>query len=232
MANTTEYRCPTPQEIGRAVTMFRQTAGMKQITLAMEAGVTERTVQRIERGEKVNDDSLRAIARAFRMDENSFLGPRHVLSEEEALEQTMKKLEGLMVIEAHRFATLKDAEAVLGTHGMLMQDQAVSDDAAEEVATFRDMLREWNDAYSCLDSNIEKLRASRSVLDAAKKLEARGYVIRYGVYNTTDDFRLVGVSIARKADDDLCAVKQLVVPNRFTEMAYAHHPWLNHDHTV
>jgi transcriptional regulator with XRE-family HTH domain len=232
MANATEYRCLTPQEIGTAVTMFRHAAGMKQITLAMEAGVTERTVQRIERGEKVNDDSLRAIARVFRMDENSFFGPRDVLSEEEAIAHTLNKLEGLMVIEAHRFATLKDAEAVLGTHGMLMQDRDVSDDAAEDVANFRDLLREWNDAYSCLDSNVEKLRASRSVLDAAKKLEARGYVIRYGVYNTTDDFQLVGISIARKADDDLCAVKQLVVPNRFTEMAHELHPWLKHDHTI
>ena len=201
--------------------MFRQNAGMKQITLAMEAGVTERTVQRIERGEKVNDDSLRAIARAFRMDENSFLGPRQVLSEEDAFEQTMKKLEGLMVIDAHRFATLKDAEAVLGTHGMVLQDQAISDNAAEELAEFRDLLRDWNDLYSSLCSNVEKLRASRSVLDAAKQLEARGYVIRYGVYKTTDDFQLVAISIVRKADDDICAVKQLVVPNRFTEMAWA-----------
>jgi hypothetical protein len=68
---------------------------------------------------------------------------------------------------------------------------------------------------------VEKLRASRSVLDAAKQLEARGYVIRYGVYKTTDDFQLVAISIVRKADDDLCAVRQLVVPNRFTEMAWA-----------
>jgi transcriptional regulator with XRE-family HTH domain len=221
MANATEYRCLTPQEIGRAVTMFRHAAGMKQITLAMEAGVTERTVQRIERGEKVNEDSLRAIARAFRMDENSFFGPRQVLSDEDAIAQTLKQLEGLIVIEAHRFATLKDAEAVLGTHGMVLQDQAISDDAAEELAEFRDLLRDWNDLYSSLCSNTEKLQASRSVLDGAKKLEARGYVIRYGVYNTADDFRLVAISIVRKADDALCAVKQLVVPNRFTEMARA-----------
>jgi len=74
-----EYRCLTPQEIGNAVTMFRKMAGMKQLTLALEAGVTERTVQRIENGDKVNEESLRKIAKAFRMDENSFIGPREVL---------------------------------------------------------------------------------------------------------------------------------------------------------
>jgi DNA-binding XRE family transcriptional regulator len=63
------YRCLTPQEIGTAVVMFRRMAGMKQFTLAHEAGVTERTVQRIENGDKVNDESLRRIAKAFRMEE-------------------------------------------------------------------------------------------------------------------------------------------------------------------
>jgi transcriptional regulator with XRE-family HTH domain len=118
MENSREYRCLTPQEIGKAVMMFRHAAGMKQITLAMEAGVTERTVQRIERGEKVNEESLRAIARAFRMDDNSFLGPRDVLSEDEAVAQTLEKFEGLMVIDAHRFSTLSRRHAdFLGDSG-------------------------------------------------------------------------------------------------------------------
>src|SRR5882762_8476361 len=116
--NHKNYRCPTPQEIGDAVVMFRKMAGMKQFTLAHEAGVTERTVQRIENGEKVNEESLRRIAKAFRMEENSFIGPRKILAPEEAWEKTKKQLEGLRLIDAQRFATLKDAEAVLGTHGM------------------------------------------------------------------------------------------------------------------
>jgi len=219
--NPNDYRCLTPQEIGTAVAMFRKTAGMKQLTLALEAGVTERTVQRIENGEKVNEESLQRIAKAFRMDENSFIGPRKILAPEEAWEKTKKQLENLKLIEALRFVTLKDAEAVLGTHGMVIDDHFVTDEAAGESASFKDLLCGWNDVYSMMDSQEEKLNACRSLLSAAKKLEARGYVIRYGVYNTDDNYRLATMLFARKADDALCAVKQLFVPNRFTEMAWA-----------
>ena len=216
-----EYRCLTPQEIGTAVTMFRKMAGMKQLTLALEAGVTERTVQRIENGEKVNEESLRKIAKAFRMDENSFIGPREVLGPEEAWDKAKKQLEEMKLIDAHRFATLKDAEAVLGTHGMVIDDHFVTDEAAGESASFKDLLRDWNDVYSVMGSAEEKLNACRSLLSAAKALEARGYVIRYGVYKTADDYRLVSMLFARKADDALCEVKQFFVPNQFTEMAWA-----------
>ena len=40
-----EHRRPTPQEIGQAVMTFRKAIGMKQLSLALEAGVDERTVQ-------------------------------------------------------------------------------------------------------------------------------------------------------------------------------------------
>lgn len=219
--NQNEYRCLTPQEIGGAVAMLRKQAGMKQITLALEAGVTERTVQRIENGDKVNDDSLRRVAKAFRMDQESFIGPRVVLSKEEAWKEAAKALERLKLIDAHRFATLKDAEAVLGTHGMVVDDHFVTDDAATEAAEFKDLLQDWSDIYSALLSNTEKLDACRSLLSGAQRLEAKGYVIRYGVYTTQDNYRLVSVLFTRKADDALCEVMQMLVPARFTEMASA-----------
>lgn len=220
--NQNEYRCLTPQEIGGAVVMLRKGAGMKQITLALEAGVTERTVQRIENGEKVNDDSLRRVARTFRMDEESFIGPRAVLRKEEAWKEAATALEKLKLIDAHRFATLKDAEAVLGTHGMVIDDHFVADDAATEVAEFKDLLQDWNDIYSLLLSNTEKLYTCRSLLSGARRLEAKGYVIRYGVYTTQDNYRLVSVLFVRKADDAICEVKQMLVPARFTEVASAY----------
>ncbi len=221
MTKQNEYRCLTPQEIGDAVAMFRKMAGMKQLTLALEAGVTERTVQRIENGEKVNDESLQKIAKAFRMEDTSFVGPREVISKEEAWEKTKKQLEAVKLIDAHGFATLKDAEAVLGTDGMVIDDHFVTDEAAVELADLKDQLRDWNDLYSMLLSQQEKLNACRSLLAVAKKLEARGYVIRYGVYKTDDGLRLVTMLLARKTDDALCQVKQLMVPNRFTEMTWA-----------
>ena len=125
----------------------------------------------------------------------------------------MKTLKQRKLIDAHRFATLKDAEAVLGTHGMLIDDHFVADDAAY----FKDLLSDWNDLYSEMYSAGEKLTACRSLLGAAQKLEAKGYVIRYGVHTTEDDYQMVTVLFARMADDALCAVKQLFVPRCCTE---------------
>jgi transcriptional regulator with XRE-family HTH domain len=218
--NHNEYRCLTPQEIGKAVTMFRHMAGMKQLTLALEAGVTERTVQRIEKGEKVNDESLRAIARAFRMEDTSFIGPRNVLSSEEAWKKTMKELEKRTLIDAHRFAGLKDAEAVLESGGAIIDDQRVKDAAAKELALFKDNLADWSVIYGDLFSHGEKLDAWKSLLQSAQELEAMGYVIRYGVYKTEDlGLRLATILIVPKSDDALCAVKQLLVPTQFEEMS-------------
>jgi len=220
--NHNEYRCLTPQEIGKAVTMFRHMAGMKQLTLALEAGVTERTVQRIERGEKVNDDSLRAIARAFRMDDNSFIGPREILSTEEAWKKTMKELENRELIEASRFATLKDAESVLDAAGSIIDDQRVKDAAATELAMFKDSLADWAMIYVDLLSHSEKLDACKSLLQAAQTLEAKGYVIRYGVYKAkSNGLNFATFLIVPKSDDALCQVKQLLVPTQFENMAWA-----------
>src|SRR5689334_14764355 len=70
--NKGEFRTLTPQEIGQTVLLFRKLIGCKQLALALDANIHERTVQRIERGEKVDEDTLRKIARTLRLDEESF----------------------------------------------------------------------------------------------------------------------------------------------------------------
>src|ERR1700730_17208543 len=80
-----EYRNLTLEEIAHAVTRFREATDVKQLTLAIEAGVDERTIQRIENGEKVNEDTLRKIAKAMRLHDNAFIGPRYVRKIEDVI---------------------------------------------------------------------------------------------------------------------------------------------------
>ena len=84
---------------------------------------------------------------------------------------------------------------MLGTHGMVLDDHFVTNEAAEEAASFKDLLRDWNDVWSVMVSAEEILNACRSLLNAAKAQEARGYVIRYGVYKTADDYRFVTIVV-------------------------------------
>jgi transcriptional regulator with XRE-family HTH domain len=54
-------------ELSAAVVSERKRLGWKQFALAYEAGVTERTIQRLERGEKVNDETVSKVMKALRL---------------------------------------------------------------------------------------------------------------------------------------------------------------------
>jgi transcriptional regulator with XRE-family HTH domain len=100
------YRCLTPKEIGDAVARFRKANGMKQITLAYEAGrIQERTIQRLERGEQVSEETLRKVAEALRLDENAFIGPRYVPTQEEAFQNAERFLSEVRIIDAKELTT-------------------------------------------------------------------------------------------------------------------------------
>ena len=215
-----EYRCLKPEEIGRTVVMFRKALDWKQLTLALEAGLTERTIQRIERGEKVDENTLRKIAKALRLQENAFVGPRYVPSESELLAEFENTLKEITVIEARTFASLKDCDAVLHTHGFIVDDRAAGDELAEDVAAFKDLTRDWMDLYGDI-SVSEQVEACRSVLESAQRIEAKGYQIRFGTYGTDDDFQVAALLITSRAEERFKDIKQLVVPRCFTTMAKA-----------
>jgi transcriptional regulator with XRE-family HTH domain len=213
-----EYRNLTSQEIGHAVITFRRMLGMKQLTLALDAGVDERTVQRIERGEKVNEDTLRKVAKVLGMREDAFLGPRYVSTPEEATADVEKMLSEVVVIDASEFATERDCDAILGKHGYIVNDQHVAVDLAEKVAAFRDLLVDAGDCYNDL-SHIERLDACHLILDQVHGIEAAGYRTKYAVYTTADQFQVSVVVFLPKAEERLGSMSQMVVPRNFAKAA-------------
>jgi transcriptional regulator with XRE-family HTH domain len=213
-----EYRNLTAQEIGHAVITFRKMLGMKQLTLALDAGVDERTVQRIERGEKVNEDTLRKVAKVLGMKEDAFLGPRYVSTPEEAAADVEKKLSEVLVIDASEFATERDCDAILAKHGYIVNDQHVGMDLAEQVAVFRDLLVDCGDCYDDL-SYTERLESCRLLLDQVHEIEAAGYRTKYAVYTTADQFQVSVVVFLPKTEERLSTMSQFVVPRNFAKAA-------------
>jgi transcriptional regulator with XRE-family HTH domain len=213
-----EYRCLTPQEIGANVAMFRKMLDWKQLTLAIEAGVNERTVQRVERGEKVEDESLRKIAKALRLREPGFVGPRHIQSEEVRKAELEKTMKEIMVIDAQDFNDLKDAEAILTTHGYFLNDNALPEQMADQVAVLRDTLTDWGDIYSDL-SHTERLNACRTIIAEVLKITQQGFKARYGVYTSDDDFKVAVMVFGPTTDVYFGALTQLVVPRQFAKLA-------------
>jgi transcriptional regulator with XRE-family HTH domain len=70
-----EYCVQTPEEFADMVVRVRKGLGWKQFTLADEAGVNERTIQRLEQGERVNNETFRKVAKALRLPENALAEP-------------------------------------------------------------------------------------------------------------------------------------------------------------
>jgi transcriptional regulator with XRE-family HTH domain len=213
-----EFRNLTPAEIGKAVVNFRKMSGMKQITLAHEARVTERTIQRIEQGEKVNDETLRQVAQALRLKPDSFIGPRYVRDEADARAHAEKMLAEVFIINANDLVTLKDCAAVLSTDGYFVDDRSAGDELAHQIAVLRDTLQDWGDMYREI-SHTEKLAACESVMELIREMENAGYGFRYGVYKSDDDFDISVLLILPKKDIETVPVSQMIVPRNFARLA-------------
>jgi transcriptional regulator with XRE-family HTH domain len=76
----TEYRPYSPEQLACLVSLFRQAHGWSQETLAELAGVTPRTVQRVEAAEPTNLDTRRALARAFAIEDIDTFNRPHEMS--------------------------------------------------------------------------------------------------------------------------------------------------------
>ena len=213
-----EYRNLTPQEIGDAVVRFRQMMGWKQFRLAYEAGVSERTLQRIEVGKKVDDESLRKIGRALKLRDPGFLGPRYIQSDEEMQATLGKMLRETMLIEAHNLSTIKDCEAILGGDGYFLMDDALPEEMADQVATLRDQMQDSGDIWSDL-SYTEKLETCRTFLTEVQRIEEQGFKTRYGAYESDDHFRVSVLMFGRGNEEGFAKLDQFVVPRKFAKLA-------------
>lgn len=207
-----QYLRLTPRDIGEGVVFFRKRAEWKQIVLAAEAGVDERTVQRIERGQKVSDESLRKVARAFHLPDDLFLEPIPLPTIEE-WENAKRQSSELTIIEARSLTTLSDCGAVLSAGVLCFVDHLGRESLADRLAEFKDMLTDWGDVWGDL-THVDRLEASRSILDRSEKMRTEGYATQYGVYTTEDrwKFRVAVLLFVPARDGRTPNITHLLLP--------------------
>ncbi len=213
-----EFRRFTPSEICTVVTTFRRSFDMKQITLAFEAQVSERTIQRIEQGEKVDDETLRRVAKALKLPEDAFVAAHYIPSADEITAQVKNANENFQIIEIRAFAVAKDLDAVLGSQGWLIDDSSCEGMAASEMAELKDSLQDWNCVYDDI-RHTERLHVCGELLGRIQEIERKGLVARFGTYRTEDDFTVATIIFVKEDPEQSCLLTQAVVPRRFARMA-------------
>jgi transcriptional regulator with XRE-family HTH domain len=90
-----EFRELTPKEIGDFVWSMRKLRETKRLVLAQEAGISEKSLERLESGVRVSDEVYRKVALAVGQKEDAFLGPRYISTQEETIKKAIENLEKL-----------------------------------------------------------------------------------------------------------------------------------------
>ncbi len=210
------FERPTPDEIAFCVREVRDYLGWKQLYLALEAGVDERAVQRIEAAKKVSDDSLRQVAKALNLREEAFVEATYCPPAQELLAMAQCAREQYLTTELREFSSARDFENVLTAEAFLVDDQAVDDAVVEEVARLKDDIQDWLNIYGDLQYT-EKLQACRDLLATVRGIESHGYAARWTRYLSEDKFQVGIVVFLRKDGLRKRGPKLAMVPRRVLE---------------
>jgi transcriptional regulator with XRE-family HTH domain len=183
----------TPVEVGMIVRLYRHSRELKRIALAAEAHVSDKTLERLESGIVVREDSYRRVAAAMGLPEDAFIKEEYIPTPSEYLEQ-QEKAEAEFQKNHTRVpvARLTDPRQLLdifGAHSSIVDDHKVTVEHLELVASFKENFRDWSDIANELPET-ERLRAAMSLVDEAREIERAGYAVGVGA---TDRYGIAGV---------------------------------------
>jgi transcriptional regulator with XRE-family HTH domain len=173
-------RAPSPAEIARAVRGFRKRLGLKQSMLAERTGVSEQMIGRVERGERITDETLKKLAEAFFADEHAFVGLCYVPSQDKAYRNALNYLHEHSVVDVHRISSPGDIRALLDTQGWIVDGSDVTGGARELVAILQESLIDWSNVDSEMPAT-EQLDACGDLFRQVRRIERAACIGKYGV---------------------------------------------------
>jgi transcriptional regulator with XRE-family HTH domain len=148
--------------------------------LAERAGVAEQMIQRIERGERITDETLKQVAKALFTEEHAFVGLCYIPSEEKAFKNALKYLPEHSVVDVHRISSPGDIEALLDTQGWIVDGSDVVGGARELVAILQESLMDWSDGYRAMPE-AEQHDTRDNLFRQVNRIEHAASAGKYGV---------------------------------------------------
>ena len=185
------YKRWTPEEIADVVKEIRTHHGWKQLALAHEAGVNVKTIERIEAGERVSDETLQKVAKALKLQGDAFTQAHYYPSHEDLAEMVRKAKEDYTHTPLRDLSNATELDNIFSAHAHLVDDSAVDDSLADRVAWVKDYVQDAGNIYSDAQHS-DRLAFCRELLETLRDIETHGYTARWGLYATADDFQ-VGV---------------------------------------
>ncbi|MEQ8295920.1 MAG: helix-turn-helix transcriptional regulator [Nitratireductor sp.] len=167
--------------IAQQVKFIRKWHGLTQENLADAAGLTTRTIEKIESGRhRPEEQTLRSIARAMQIDVKFFEKPT---PEQEARQKTeMERAVRKMVMAPTQ--AIRSANDFFGAfaqrHAFRIDTSNVTEDEAlDTAAAMTDYITDLNDVWDDCPRS-QQLEYARSFVDLCHQLETQGYVCHMG----------------------------------------------------
>ncbi|MDX8521147.1 helix-turn-helix domain-containing protein [Mesorhizobium dulcispinae] len=167
--------------IAEQVKFIRKWHGLTQENLADAAGLTTRTIEKVESGRhRPEEQTLRSIARAVQIDVKFFVKPT---PEEQARQKAeMERAVRKMVVAPTN--AIRSASDFLGAfaarHAFRIDTSNVAtDDALETAAAMTDFITDLNDVWDDCPRS-QQLEYARSFVELCRQMEKLGFVCHMG----------------------------------------------------
>jgi transcriptional regulator with XRE-family HTH domain len=217
-----------PAYIAQRVKGIRQMFRLTQENLAEAAGLTTRTIEKIESGRhRPDEQTLRSLARALKIDVAYFQKPTP--EQEEAQKAAMERaLHKIVLVHTSPIRTAADFMAAIGTRhafrfdiSKLEGDEAL-DIAAPLVDRIKDLAEAWDDC-----NTTDQLAFARACADECSQLENLGYICQIGSHKQVlrdrgqpDLVFIVGLlTVHKKTDGELARFAMIHLEGRWETVA-------------
>ncbi|SIT57204.1 Helix-turn-helix domain protein [Mesorhizobium prunaredense] len=170
-----------PAFIAEQVKFIRKLHRLTQQNLADAAGLTTRTIEKIESGRhRPDEQTLRSIARAMQIDAKYFEKPT---PEQEARQKAEmeRALRKMVLVPTHPIHTTSDfLGAFEQRHAFRIDTSAVTaDEALDAAAAMTDYITDLNDIWDDVPRS-QQLEYARSFVELCRQIEEHGYVCYMG----------------------------------------------------
>ena len=172
-----------PDHIAQQEKFLRKTFRLTQENLANAAGLTTRTIEKIESGRhRPEEQTVRSLARAFNIDVKYFEKPS---PQEEAQQKAeiVRSIRKIVMVPTDPIRTVQDLlNAFEQRHAFRFDTSQVQEDGAmETAASMVDWIKDLNDAWDDC-SMSDRLHYARNFVDLCKELEGHGYLCHMGTH--------------------------------------------------